>query len=272
MDNIFYTYVYLDPRKSGKFIYGVYKFDNEPFYVGKGKNKQYMSHLSYVLKGKIDKHNPHKSYKIKNIIKETNQNPIIIKYKEILVEAESFDLEVNLIKTIGRFDLNLGPLTNLTNGGEGASGWIPNEEWRDKVSKRNKGKIVSEDTRKKLSEYMMGRFIGENNPFYGKKHTKESIEKFTRNGEDHAFYGKNHSETTKKKMSESQLGEKNHMYGKNGYWKGKKRSEETKRKISESRKGKYNGKDNPFYGRKHTDESKEKMRQPRLRTKLNKEK
>lgn len=93
------------------------------------------------------------------------------------------------------------------------------------------------------------------------------------------------SEETKRKISESHMGEKNPMYGvrligeKNGmYGKklseehkaklretskkinlGKKMSEEQKKKISESRKGKYTGENSSFYGKHHTEEAKEKM-------------
>ena len=31
-ENIFYTYVYMDTRKPGKFVYGEFQFDFEPFY------------------------------------------------------------------------------------------------------------------------------------------------------------------------------------------------------------------------------------------------
>jgi hypothetical protein len=56
---------------------------------------------------------------------------IIKKYKRVeittfLCESENFaiDLEKDLIKKIGRKDLGLGPLTNMTDGGDGMSGSI----------------------------------------------------------------------------------------------------------------------------------------------------
>lgn len=54
-------------------------------------------------------------------------------------------------------------------------------------------------------------------------------------------------------------GEKNPNYGKT-------HSEETKAKWSADRKGKYVGKDNPMYGKTHSEEAREKIRQARLGT------
>ena len=56
-------------------------------------------------------------------------------------------------------------------------------------------------------EKLRQRGLGENNPFYGKKHTEESKEKQRLlmvgryDGKKNPFYGKSHSEETKKKMS-----------------------------------------------------------------------
>jgi len=47
-------------------------------------------------------------------------------------------------------------------------------------------------------------------------------------------------------------------------FKGKRHSDETKRLFSNMRKGKNLGKDNPFYGKHHTEESKEKLRKSRI--------
>jgi group I intron endonuclease len=151
---------------------------------------------------------------------------------------------------------------NLTDGGDGAPACI-----------------VSDETRKKLSE----RTKGENNPFYGKHHSKETIEKLKnrvitdewkkRISEScmgrvsnmkgkhlsdeakqklrEAHLGKHLTDETKKKLSEANKGEKNWNYGKH-------LSEDTKKKISEANKVRFVGEKNPMYGKKRTDHPKRK--------------
>lgn len=63
-DNIFYVYVYLDPRKPEYRVYGNYEFDYEPFYVGKGCNDRAYSHL------KGNRYNRHFTNKINKFCKE----------------------------------------------------------------------------------------------------------------------------------------------------------------------------------------------------------
>lgn len=158
----FYVYVYLDPRKPGNYTYSDYKFDYEPFYVGKGKENRIQEHLQeWHLKNDGNKF---KINKIKKIIKETKQNPIIIKYKENLTEKLSFDLETKMIKTIGRIDLENGPLTNLSEGGTGSSGRIHSDTTKQKISISNTGKIRTE----KFKENLKTKTTGKNNHNYGK--------------------------------------------------------------------------------------------------------
>jgi hypothetical protein len=112
--NDFYVYVWLDPRKPGKYKYGKYMFDHEPIYVGKGyKNRG--------LRFKRRECNSFLKRKLNKIL-----SPIFIKAKENLTETEAFVEEVRMIATIGRF--GKGPLTNLTNGGEGTIGFHHSEE------------------------------------------------------------------------------------------------------------------------------------------------
>lgn len=89
----------------------------------------------------------------------------------------------------------------------------------------------------------------------GYKHSEESKRK---NSESHK--GKKQSEETKEKISEKMKGEKNPMFGKNPYAnKTEEEMEIIRGKMSESHKGKQTGKNNPFYGKHHSEESKQKM-------------
>lgn len=113
---------------------------------------------------------------------------------------------------------------------------------------------------------MVGKMVGEDNPFYGKTHTEEIREllRIKNSGVNAPMYGKKHTEISKIKMSENQLGSKNSFYGKfhteetkscisikgsgeNHYLFGKHLSEQTKKKISENRKGKLKGAESPVW-------------------------
>lgn len=120
---IYYNYIYLDPRRKGKYTYEGLNFSllYEPFYIGKGKKgihgERKFSHLYEASKKNSGAHP--KIAKIRKIWKECNIDPYIIQINSNLEEYIALDLEIQIIKSIGRKDLNLGPLCNMTDGGDG---------------------------------------------------------------------------------------------------------------------------------------------------------
>ena len=138
MEN-YYVYIYLDPRKPGKYKYGNMEFDYEPFYVGKGKGNRCYSGIKSKSNSDI------KANKIEKIIK-SNKLPIVIKLIESLSNQEACRSEIETIKSIGRVCNSDGPLCNLTDGGTGGLGLKHPQEWKNKLSKP----VIQFDTNKNI--------------------------------------------------------------------------------------------------------------------------
>ena len=155
IENNYYVYLYLDPRKPGSYSYYDLFFEYEPFYVGKGKNNRCYNGLN-------DNHKSLKKNKINKIISD-GYLPIVIKHIESISEIDALNREVDLIHKIGRFDKQSGPLTNHTDGGDGTSGHICSIETRKKISIANTDKPKSDATKKKIS-------IGNTNKIRTKEH------------------------------------------------------------------------------------------------------
>jgi len=114
--------------------------DNTPYYVGKGSTNRAFTYKSHgVNRPKEDK----------NIIIYNSES-----------EADAFETEVALIWYYGRKDLGLGPLRNLTDGGEGGSGHRKGHkdsvETRKKKSESRKGIKYSSSTLQKMKESHLG--------------------------------------------------------------------------------------------------------------------
>lgn len=75
---------------------------------------------------------------------------------------------------------------------------------------------------------------GENNPFYGKKHTPETIAILSEKAKARDPATRKHSDETKKKMSKSGIGKHTKHNGENHYNFGKTASEATKQKMRDS--------------------------------------
>lgn len=68
------------------------------------------------------------------------------------------------------------------------------------------GKSHSDNFRERHSNFMKGRYVGQNNAFYGKTHTDETksilSSKCGRLGKENGFYGKTHTEEVRKILAE----------------------------------------------------------------------
>ena len=192
----YYTYAYL-------------REDKTPYYIGKGSGKRI--------------------YSKDRTIKPPKDKSRIIYLKQNLTEEEAFRHEIYMIDVFGRKDLGTGILYNMTNGGEGSSGWVPSEESRRKMSQSSKGKTHSKETRRKMGEAKKG-----NTYMLGKTLSEETRRKI---GE--ASKGRDPSEETRRKISESKknISEENRRKMSEAS-KGRTPSEESRRKMSQSSKDK----------------------------------
>lgn len=213
MGNLFYVYTYLDPRKPARYCYESVCFLYEPFYIGKGRGSRCLDHLKFLSR-KTNKHFKGKLTKI--LSKFSNMQEYIIVLEGGITESKAFDLERQLIAQIGRADLKLGPLCNLTNGGEGTGGVVMSSEARKKRAESNTGKKRSLKTRRLLSEINKGK----NNPMFGKLSPKKGtrLSQETKDRISQSLKGKTlgraQSEETRRKRSESLKGEKSPNFGK----------------------------------------------------------
>jgi len=193
MNNKFYIYFHINPLK------------NEVFYVGKGcGDRAYDTKRNKFWCNTVNKYG----------------EPKVVIVRDNISEKYAFLLEKAYIKIFGRRDLNEGTLVNLTDGGDGISGYKHTDKAIQKISESNIGNtyrtgiLNSEETRKKISKSLKGH-----------KQSVETKNKISNTKKDNTYISKEH----KKKISESLKGNKNCL--------GLNRSEETKEKISNTLKG-----------------------------------
>ncbi len=164
----FYTYFWL-------------REDGTPYYVGKGRGRR------AFRKG------------------SPSHERILI--QDFLSEADAFEAEKFLISCYGRKDLGAGCLRNRTDGGEGFSGghWVCSEDFRLNISRTLKGnkrrlghkhspetiaKMSKSRTGKKLSEKHRQSLCGKGRIFSdeSRKKMSESAKRYiVREGKEHYF-------------------------------------------------------------------------------------
>ena len=148
-------------------------------------------------------------------------------------------------------------------------------EGSEKMVKKNY--IISEVTRKKMSDAKIGKHLseehkknisnslkGERSPWFGKHLLEETRKKLSESnkgkhsGKEHPFFGKHLTEETRKKIS-------NTLKGNVPWIKGKHHSEESRKKMREI----FKGRPCPMKGKKHSQESRKKMSESKKGKKRN---
>ncbi len=194
MRNDYYTYAYM--RKDGT-----------PYYIGKGRGNR-----AFQKGGRCC---------------QTPPKDRVLFLKTGLTEEEAFRHEVYMISVFGRKDLGTGILRNLTNGGEGTSGWKAPQEYREKARQRRLGWKWGEETRRKIGEKHKGKIISEETRQKCKENAHVQVGWFwVTNGEEETMIPpdaslpsgwtvgrKPTSDYTRKLRSIATSGENNPMYG-----------------------------------------------------------
>lgn len=186
------------------YVYEWIRLDiNEPFYVGKGKNNRCFT---------LRKRNKH----FNDIVQYCENNSIGIAVSILDSNLSNKEALMTECWYIDRYIFEYGyNITNQTWGGDGGdivSMMTPEQKMaysnkmRISCLGKNKGNLHSEEAKRKMSESKKGKYIGENNPMYGKSvkdfMSEEKIEKWKRNISK-AIIGNTHTEETKNKISKN---------------------------------------------------------------------
>lgn len=189
LENKFYVYVLMDPRSPGPYTYRFgekkFTFPYLPFYIGKGRGKRLTSHEEWARAYPDPVQGHHKGNTIRKLLR-LGLAPITLQLNSDLdIECVAFAKEQLLIQSIGRLNTRSGPLTNMTEGGEGATGSIVSDEFRQKMSAISTGRVhtpearakmqgpKSEATRARMSEAQRGNTKGHGNR--GRKQSPEHL-------------------------------------------------------------------------------------------------
>ena len=180
------------------------------FYVGKGTGKRaYLSNRLHRNQHWMRHVKKHGGFNVRFVVFDEPEE------FAFLVEAERIDqLRRQGIK-----------LCNQTDGGDGTSGWVKSKEWKEKVGAAHRGKVVSPETRAKISASVKT---------CGFVHTEEMRKKMSEAHKGHQRnIGRKQSDEEKVKRAVKLIGNKSRT--------GQTRSQEERSKVSAAMKGRPQG-------------------------------
>jgi group I intron endonuclease len=191
--------------------------------------KQYVGITKFSIEERFFQHTKRGFLLTEAIQKYGEQNFSIELVKEVESAERAYELEIFYIQ---KYNTKVPNGYNLTDGGDGIFGWEASEEYRQECSERLK--LLHKEKK-----------VG----MYGKKHSEETKKKMSASSKGRPkswLIGRNISEETRKKLRQINLG--------------RTLSEETRKKISENHHD-ISGKNNPMYGKKHSPETIEKLKE-----------
>ena len=199
--------------------------------------KQYVGITKFSITERFYQHTK-RGFILTEAIKKYGEDKFSIELIEEVDTAErAYELEQSYIK---EYNSKVPYGYNITDGGDGIFGWEATEEYRQECSER-------------VKQLHKEKKVG----MYGKRHSDETKRKMSEASKgNNRCAGRVLSEESKEKIREKHLG--------------KTLSDETKKRISENHHD-VNGKNNPMYGKKHSPETIEKMRQKALMRRLKKD-
>lgn len=193
-------------------VYKVTCLENNKIYIGKTVktlNERKTQHFSTAKanRGCMLFHKAIRKYGRDNFVWEILDK---VMFSDLLLDLEKFYIKKYNCKSPNGY--------NLTDGGSGTVGWVVSDETKKKMSEARMGYKCLEETKKKLSEINTGKKLSEET----RKKMSRPMNEETKRKISKALIGIKRSEETLRKLSKVN--------------KGKHRSEETRNKMSAARK------------------------------------